>query len=580
MAKYVTIYILLLLCLVPSAVYGADRTQYSGLVEKVRDLPSENVMRMAGKYAGQGKDAEAIVLYTVVADRFRDDSDDGEKNTCVLARHKVGQAYYDRGDYVNALGAFVEAAKMSEQCGVQRHVARIYNSIGNVYCIFLDYEKGVNCYKKALAFTEKQPDRDVEHDILVNLTGILTFMENVGEARKYYKMSENKKDPANPVDVYMSGYNLCLLQLHEENIAPAIARLKRLAVYAKDKGIEPKYQCFAYQELFNAYDYIGMPDSTLKYMLLCDSTASVHNLQHTFATTKKYLADFYEKHGDSAKSNAYRAHYLDIMDSIYNMREFEVVENTLFTWEVGKTAKEISDLQRREQDKERTIMRQRLTMCAVAVVTLVLALLLALVWRQKRRIDRSYADLYLVNRNFVDTQAQLTARLRQEAEASKGKDAEIARLKERLGQAPATVALQPGVQEKYRTSNLGEEQCRALAERIQGVMENTTAFCDCDFSVGMLAGIVGSNVKYVSQAINDTYHKSFNDYVNPYRIHLACARFADKKNYGHLTMKAVGESVGFRSYTSFVNIFRKVTGITPSIYCKMAAQENAAAGRN
>lgn len=31
-------------------------------------------------------------------------------------------------------------------------------------------------------------------------------------------------------------------------------------------------------------------------------------------------------------------------------------------------------------------------------------------------------------------------------------------------------------------------------------------------------------------------------------------------------MKAVAESVGFKSYSSFVSVFRKVTGITPSLY--------------
>lgn len=571
------IYIILLLCLTPAATAAADSSQYSGIVNKVKDMPSQSVMRMAEGYAKQGKDGEAIVLYTVVADRFSSSLDDEGKNLCALAMREIGDVYYKRGDYVNALEAFVNGAKLSEQCAVQKHAARIYNNIGNVYCLFLDYEKGIGCYKKALAFAKKHPDRDTEHDILVNLTGILTFVDDIKEAKKYYLQSEKKKNPAAPVDVYMSGYNHSLIQLHEDNIAPAIARLKKLAGYAKAKGLEPKYQCFAYQELFNAYDYIGKPDSMLKYMLLCDSTSRRHNLQHTFATTKKHLAAFYGKRGDKAKADAYKSQYLDIMDSIYNMREFDVVENTLFTWEIGKTTKEIADLQRHGQEKAQTIRRQRTTMLAIGGVTLALALLLTVVWRQKRRLDRSYADLYAVNRSFVDTQVRLTARLRQEAEATKAKDGEIARLKRQYGLPQDAEAEQADEQTRKRYAKFGEAQCRELAGRIQDVMENTTAFCDCDFSLGALADMVGSNSTYVSQAINGTFKKSFNDYVNPYRIHLACARMADKQNYGNFTMKAIGESVGFKSYTSFVNIFRKVTGITPALYCKMAEQESIAA---
>ena len=44
-------------------------------------------------------------------------------------------------------------------------------------------------------------------------------------------------------------------------------------------------------------------------------------------------------------------------------------------------------------------------------------------------------------------------------------------------------------------------------------------------------------------------------------------------------MKAVGESVGFKSYTSFVNTFRKVTGMTPAIYLKMASRDGIGQGQ-
>lgn len=40
-------------------------------------------------------------------------------------------------------------------------------------------------------------------------------------------------------------------------------------------------------------------------------------------------------------------------------------------------------------------------------------------------------------------------------------------------------------------------------------------------------------------------------------------------------MKAIAESVGFKSYTAFVNAFKKITGITPSIYQKIALDNNS-----
>ena len=263
------------------------------------------------------------------------------------------------------------------------------------------------------------------------------------------------------------------------------------------------------------------------------------------------------------------------MDSIYDMREFDMVKNTLFTYEVGKSTKEISDLRTREKEKQDTIRRQRIVMTAVGIVALMAALFLAVVWRQKRRLDRSYAHLYTVNRDFVASQEQLTARLRREREALKEKEREAEAFRAELGRMQGVPAEKAPELPKYQTSNLTELQRQALAEAIQNVMENTLAFCDCDFSLDTLAELVGSNRNYVSQVINDTFGKSFNNYINPYRIHLACARFADTEHYGNLTMKAVAESVGFKSYTSFVNIFRNITGLTPSLYQKMAARGEA-----
>ena len=40
-----------------------------------------------------------------------------------------------------------------------------------------------------------------------------------------------------------------------------------------------------------------------------------------------------------------------------------------------------------------------------------------------------------------------------------------------------------------------------------------------------------------------------------------------------LTIESVGESVGFRSNSNFITAFRQVTGLTPSVYLKMAREE-------
>lgn len=545
---------------------AAETTRYSWLVHRMADAPSDRIMKAAGGYSAKGRHGEAAVLYSIVRSRFSEDMDDAGKNLCALACLKAGNIYYDRGNYAGALEEFVSGVKISGTCRRPACTARLYNNIGNIHCVFLDYEKGISYYLKAYArCRESSAGRKTEHDILINLAGTYMFVGKTALARKYYRLSEQRKNPGDPVDAFLSGYMLSIIQAEEGRLRPAVARLRRLAT---GEGLAPKFRCFAYQELYTAYEKMGRPDSALVYMQMCDSVARRHSLSHTFCSTLKKLSGFYERAGDRGKADLYRVRYQDIMDSVYDLRSFDAVKNSLFNYEVNKTAREIQELRTREQLRMQTIRTQRAVMAAVVAVAVIAVLFLFVVWRQKRRLDRSYADLYTVNRDFIVSQEQLTARLR-EARGQTGAETAVPG---GCGGQPEADAQPEAV--KYKTSSLTEEQRLHLVDAIRNVMENTTDFCDCGFSLDTLAEKVGSNRKYVSQVINDTFNKTFTNYVNPYRIHLACSRIDDTAHYGNMTMKAIAESVGFRSYTSFVNIFRKVTGITPQMYKKMSERES------
>ena len=124
----------------------------------------------------------------------------------------------------------------------------------------------------------------------------------------------------------------------------------------------------------------------------------------------------------------------------------------------------------------------------------------------------------------------------------------------------------------YSANRLTDEQKENLIKDINKVMENTNEYCDCDFSLERLAALIGSNSRYVSQIINDTYNKNFRAFVNEYRIKEARRRLMNTEQYGNYTIKAIAESVGYKSHTSFIDIFKKTTGINPSIYQKLAKE--------
>ena len=76
----------------------------------------------------------------------------------------------------------------------------------------------------------------------------------------------------------------------------------------------------------------------------------------------------------------------------------------------------------------------------------------------------------------------------------------------------------------------------------------------------------------MSQTINEEFGKNFNAVINDYRVKLACDRLSDPA-YNSYTIKFVGESVGFKSQSAFTDAFRKITGLSPSVYKRMASAD-------
>lgn len=86
---------------------------------------------------------------------------------------------------------------------------------------------------------------------------------------------------------------------------------------------------------------------------------------------------------------------------------------------------------------------------------------------------------------------------------------------------------------------------------------------------------MNSNSKYVSQVINYVFKKNFSTFVNEYRVNLACERLADTAGYGRYSINGIGESVGFKSSATFSTVFKKMTGMTPSVYQKLTREKQA-----
>ena len=546
------------------------------LFGKVSEMSVERMLDMADSSLKAGNPAEALSFYMTGYVREQARPDSVAATNLVRAYVGVGDIMMRRCDYAGALENYIQALMISENAPTQPMAATIYKNIGNVYCCLNDYETGIDYYEKGLQICESHPDPDVEKKLLANLSGMITYTGKSAEAEKYRTIARKRYPPATTEEIFLDGLLDGLLLKSKKQYADAAQKFHEMALYASRTGIEPRYEGSAYQELYTVYQEMGKPDSALIYMQRCRETAERNGLERMFPSVYEGLSEYYSRKGNQQKARQYRERYFDIRDSIMDDREFNAVKNVLFQYKAAKTAEEINSLYQEKERKESIIKNQRIVLVSVIVGLCGLLGLLLLFYSQKRRITRSYRSLYEISRANANGREMMDRRYKEAMRLIEERDAEISRLNAMVTECKRASEMEsPSAEEpaKYKTSNLRDIHRNKLAEAITAVMEtDSEELCNPEFSLERLAKIVGSNSKYVSQTINEEFNRNFNTYINDYRVKLACERLADS-DYDSYKIKFIGESVGFKSQTTFTEAFRKHTGLSPSVYRKMAREE-------
>ncbi|MBO9573044.1 MAG: helix-turn-helix domain-containing protein, partial [Chitinophagaceae bacterium] len=69
----------------------------------------------------------------------------------------------------------------------------------------------------------------------------------------------------------------------------------------------------------------------------------------------------------------------------------------------------------------------------------------------------------------------------------------------------------------------------------------------------------------LSAFINQLYQMRFNDYINKYRVEYIKDGLLNGE-WSQLTLEAIAEEAGFTNRTTFLNAFKKFTGVTPTAF--------------
>ncbi len=505
--------------------------------ERWAKLPTDSLMKRGREYLLSGdKPDSALICYTIVTSRYKSGK---------ASRHDLYQyakALNNMGflfaghylDYEKAYAYLTQSLKLSREKEfndnlpyVYLNLAAVYENRKSVFGISDPKHDALKNMRLAFKSATKEEEWTVAYTCFTNL------MNMVAENKALHGIQEEIK-------IFKS-----ILHRHPTPMGQfAMALLTGQEAYDKGEYGKALYQALQMKALSRDIPDIGPECELGARWKMAKALAGMGDFKMA-ETTYGHIADFirdnkmddemvnlyeaykelYEQMGDKEKARQYDYLYLKEKDNLFHRSNVEKMERSHFVSEMNSVNEQMEQL----NAKRRHLW---ITLIIVAMFCAMIAVALVLIIRGFYR-QRAYIKI-LYEKNMAL------------AKAEKPK-------------------------EKKATS-LGEDRISDLCDKIDQALRDNALICSPDFSLQQLAEHIGSNYKYVSQVINERYQKNFRLLVNEARVREACRRLGDPEHYGNLTIEAISTGLGFKSRSNFAVTFKKITGISPSDFQKMAKE--------
>ena len=116
---------------------------------------------------------------------------------------------------------------------------------------------------------------------------------------------------------------------------------------------------------------------------------------------------------------------------------------------------------------------------------------------------------------------------------------------------------------KYERSGLKEADAEKYLNKLLKHMEIKKPYLDVDLTIQDVAESLSIPRHYLTQVINEKLNKNFYQFINEYRVEEVKSLLKDM-DYQKYTMTAIAFEAGFNSKSSFNNVFKEITGMTPT----------------
>ena len=577
------LFLLALALSVPREAHASeDSNQMGHLYKLYMNEPTEVLYKRGNGFLGKNDLDAAMVCFTIVGNRYSPKMTKEEKHICAFALNNAGGIAQIRFNFSSAFSYFKKAMQVAET-----PIYQSYNNIAGIYLFFKDYGNARNYLAQAFEVGLEQKDWVALNNSLQNIMYLNWCVDSVGESSTYIKRYMRAQGMPHDIQYRsISTIGQGMLALARGNRLEALRHFLHYEEQIKSLQIvhdeDAKSLQIVHDEdansvhLYIASTYMqeGNYQKALEFLRQTETNARAGGITDLLMQVYEYQMKCYRLMGNAEQERHVKSVLMNLKDSINTAEEFGKIKNIEFFHEVDKYEKQVVKL---NHDKNtRSIVA---LICIVVLV--VVAMFLYVVVVQNRRLSKSNSDLFHRNEELVrlaDSEKLLRKNYTKKLEGYVKRVVDLEGQLSRSTPEELLITQQAASTDKEGVgkphgNTVSDESRIALMDRIYEQMDDVDFICQQDLTIERLAQAVGSNEKYVSQVINELMNKNFNTLLNEYRIREICKRLTDFAHYGNMTNETIAEGVGFKSRSHFIRTFKKMTGLTPSQYQKIAKSE-------
>lgn len=316
--------------------------------------------------------------------------------------NNIGLAFFNKGDYPNALKYHLKTLRIREKLGDKKGIGVCKLNIGNIYLYQRDYDKALQHYELALKLARETNDVRHEGYAYDNIAVAYANKGDLKKALEYFELELNhyKKHNDNLGQANCLG-NIGAIYTMQEDFSNALEKHREsMSIRKKINDLHGIGIC--YINLAGNATKTGNYNLSIIYLDSCvklsKSTQDMNNLK----TAYEAMSGAYKRMGKWEKAYESLYSFTVLTDSMFNVENSKQIGDLKTNFEVEKNAAKL----KAKQDKKDAIAaadaaRQRIILFAVAGIAL-LVLVFAVFISRNLRVTRKQKNIIQQQKHIVE----------------------------------------------------------------------------------------------------------------------------------------------------------------------------------